>query len=238
MYTAKITSTSPTGRSLVAEVTPPRPLPSDPRGYLLPRRYLICKATQILLSHYNNRIPNPSRRNLFTYNILISSFGRSGEVDIAVKLFEELESSNCKPDVVTYNSLINCLGKNGDVDEAHMRFREMQEKGLNPDVVTYSTLIECFGKTDKVDMACKLFDEMLAVGCYPNLVTYNILLDCLERCGRTAEAVDLYAKLKQQGLTPDSITYAVLERLQSGGHNKLRFRRQNPITGWVVSPLR
>ncbi|XP_016195055.1 pentatricopeptide repeat-containing protein At1g51965, mitochondrial-like [Arachis ipaensis] len=166
------------------------------------------------------------------------SFGRSGEVDIAVKLFEELESSNCKPDVVTYNSLINCLGKNGDVDEAHMRFREMQEKGLNPDVVTYSTLIECFGKTDKVDMACKLFDEMLAVGCYPNLVTYNILLDCLERCGRTAEAVDLYAKLKQQGLTPDSITYAVLERLQSGGHNKLRFRRQNPITGWVVSPLR
>ncbi|KAL1320634.1 hypothetical protein AAHE18_14G069400 [Arachis hypogaea] len=176
--------------------------------------------------------------DIFTYNILISSFGRSGEVDIAVKLFEELESSNCKPDVVTYNSLINCLGKNGDVDEAHMRFREMQEKGLNPDVVTYSTLIECFGKTDKVDMARKLFDEMLAVGCYPNLVTYNILLDCLERCGRTAEAVDLYAKLKQQGLTPDSITYAVLERLQSGGHNRLRFRRQNPITGWVVSPLR
>ncbi|XP_057755088.1 pentatricopeptide repeat-containing protein At1g51965, mitochondrial [Arachis stenosperma] len=176
--------------------------------------------------------------DIFTYNILISSFGRSGEVDIAVKLFEELESSNCKPDVVTYNSLINCLGKNGDVDEAHMRFREMQEKGLNPDVVTYSTLIECFGKTEKVDMARKLFDEMLAVGCYPNLVTYNILLDCLERSGRTAEAVDLYAKLKQQGLTPDSITYAVLERLQSGGHNRLRFRRQNPVTGWVVSPLR
>ncbi|EXB74598.1 hypothetical protein L484_026295 [Morus notabilis] len=176
--------------------------------------------------------------DIITYNILIASFGRAGKVDEAVNLFEELENSDCRPDIVSYNSLINCLGKNGNVDEAHMRFKEMQEKGFCPDVVTYSTLIECFGKTNKVEMACRLFDEMLADGCSPNIVTYNILLDCLERCGRTAEAVDLYAKLKQQGLTPDSITYAVLERLQSGSHGKTRVRRQSPITGWVVSPLR
>ncbi|XP_012069061.1 pentatricopeptide repeat-containing protein At1g51965, mitochondrial [Jatropha curcas] len=179
--------------------------------------------------------PSP---DVFTYNILIASFGRAGQVDEAIKFFEELEDSDCKPDIISYNSLINCLGKNGDIDAAHMKFKEMQEMGLNPDVVTYSTLIECFGKTDKVEMACRLFDEMLAEGCCPNIVTYNILLDCLERNGRTAEAVDLYAKLKQQGLTPDSITYSVLERLQSGSHRKVRIRRQNPITGWVVSPLR
>ncbi|XP_076917116.1 pentatricopeptide repeat-containing protein At1g51965, mitochondrial-like [Bidens hawaiensis] len=176
--------------------------------------------------------------DIFTYNILIASFGRAGRVDEAVKIFDELENSDCKPDIVSYNSLINCLGKNGDVDEAHMRFREMTEKGLNPDVVTYSTLIECFGKSDKVEMACRLFDEMLNDGCSPNIVTYNILLDCLERCGRTGEAVDLYAKLKEQGLTPDWITYSILERLQSGSHRKFRSRRQHPITGWVVSPLR
>ncbi|XP_050234069.1 pentatricopeptide repeat-containing protein At1g51965, mitochondrial [Mercurialis annua] len=179
--------------------------------------------------------PSP---DIFTYNILISSFGRTGNVHEAIKFFEELENSDCRPDIISYNSLINCLGKNGDIDEAHVRFREMQEKGFNPDVVTYSTLIECFGKTDKVDMACRLFDEMLAEGCFPNIVTYNILLDCLERSGRTAEAVDLYAKLKQQGITPDSITYSILERLQSGSHRKVRVRRKNPITGWVVSPLR
>ncbi|KAL6996368.1 hypothetical protein U1Q18_006497 [Sarracenia purpurea var. burkii] len=179
--------------------------------------------------------PSP---DIFTYNILISSFGRAGRVEEAVKIFEELENSKCKPDIISYNSLINCLGKNGNVDEAHMRFKEMKEEDLNPDVVTYSTLIECFGKTEKVEMACRLFDEMLEEGCCPNIVTYNILLDCLERSGRTAEAVDLYSKLKQQGLTPDSITYSVLERLQSGSRRTVRIRRQNPITGWVVSPLR
>ncbi|CAI9281059.1 unnamed protein product [Lactuca saligna] len=128
-----------------------------------------------------------------------NSFGRAGRVDEAIKIFDELENSNCKPDIISYNSLINCLGKNGDVDEAYMRCKEMEEKGLNPDVVTYSTLIECFGKSDKVEMACRLFDEMLSEGCCPNIVTYNILLDCLERSGRTAEAVDLYAKIKEQG---------------------------------------
>nr|GEU50928.1 pentatricopeptide repeat-containing protein At1g51965, mitochondrial [Tanacetum cinerariifolium] len=199
------------------------------------------KSKQIshLLDLYDKMKQDGPLPDIFTYNILISSFGRAARVDEAVKIFEELENnSDCKPDIVSYNSLINCLGKNGDVDEAHMRFKEMEEKGLNPDVVTYSTLIECFGKSDKVDMACRLFDQMLSHGCYPNIVTYNILLDCLERCGRTAEAVDLYAKLKEQGLTPDSITYSILERLQSGSHRKFRTRRQNPITGWVVSPLR
>ncbi|GAB2228049.1 hypothetical protein Droror1_Dr00009878 [Drosera rotundifolia] len=178
--------------------------------------------------------PSP---DIFTYNILISSFGRAGEVAEAVKVFEELEESSCQPDVVSYNSLINALGKNGDVDEAHMRFKEMQEKGLTPDVVTFSTLIECFGKSEKVEMACRLLDEMIDMGCCPNIVTYNILLDCLERSGRTAEAVDIYAKLKEQGLTPDSITYSILERLQSGQHRAVRVRKQNPITGWIVSPL-
>ncbi|KAJ8432182.1 hypothetical protein Cgig2_008634 [Carnegiea gigantea] len=188
-----------------------------------------------LFEKMKNEGPKP---DIYTYNILISSFGRAGKVDEAIKVFEQLDESDYKPDVVSYNALINCLGKNGDLDEAHMRFKEMQEKGLDPDVVSYSTLIECFGKTDKVDMACRLFDEMIAQGCCPNIVTYNILLDCLERSGKTAEAVDLYAKLKQQGLTPDSITYAILERLQSGSHRTGRIRRQNPITGWVISPLR
>ncbi|CAM8931852.1 unnamed protein product [Rhodiola kirilowii] len=175
--------------------------------------------------------------DIFTYNILLSSYGRAGKVDEAVTCFEEIENSSCTPDIVSYNTLINCLGKYGHVDEAHMRFKEMQENGINPDVVTYSTLIECFGKSERIEMASNLFDEMLAQGCFPNIVTYNILLDCLEKCGRTAEAVDLYAKLKQQGLTPDSITHTILARLQSGTHGKLRIRRKNPVTGWVVSPL-
>ncbi|KAH7657602.1 HCP-like protein [Dioscorea alata] len=198
------------------------------------------KLKQIAHIHalYEHMKHNGPPANIFTYNILISSFGRSGLTDKALELFEEMERCECKPDVITYNSLINCLGKSGELDEAHLRFKEMQEKGMNPDVVTYSTLIECFGKANKVDMACKLFDDMLAAGCYPNIVTYNILLDCLEKCGRTAEALKLYDTLKQQGLTPDSITYAVLERLKSGSHGIVRVRKPSRIASWVVSPLR
>ncbi|KAG6419082.1 hypothetical protein SASPL_121291 [Salvia splendens] len=156
-------------------------------------------------------------RDTFMYNTVFSALGKSKHVahlldlvDEAVRIFEELENSDCRPDVVSYNSLINCLGKNGDVDEAHMRLKEMQER---------------------VEMAYSLFDEMLAEGCCPNIVTYNILLDCLEKSGRSAEAVDLYSKLKEEGLTPDSITYAILERLQSGSQRTHRIRKQNPITG-------
>ncbi|KAK2965392.1 hypothetical protein RJ640_001469 [Escallonia rubra] len=46
---------------------------------------------------------------------------KSRRVNEAIKVFDELENSNSKVDIISYNSLINCLGKNGDLDEAHMR---------------------------------------------------------------------------------------------------------------------
>ncbi|KAK3026127.1 hypothetical protein RJ639_042570 [Escallonia herrerae] len=46
-------------------------------------------------------------------------------VNEAVKVFDELENSNSKADIISYNSLINCQGKNGDLDEVQMRFKEM-----------------------------------------------------------------------------------------------------------------
>ncbi|KAJ0007741.1 hypothetical protein Pint_29471 [Pistacia integerrima] len=45
---AKISLTSPTGRSLTAEVTTPQPIPSDSRGYPIPRHLIICKATRLI----------------------------------------------------------------------------------------------------------------------------------------------------------------------------------------------
>ncbi|KAK2976148.1 hypothetical protein RJ640_012358 [Escallonia rubra] len=52
---------------------------------------------------------------------MTSWFVGSRRVNEAVKVFDELENSNSKADIISYNSLINCLGKNGDLDEAHMR---------------------------------------------------------------------------------------------------------------------
>ena len=72
-YTAKVTSTSPTGRSLSAEVSPlpSSPYPTDTRGYPIPRRHVICKATQILLNNHNQSHPSTSSSspflNLFDY---------------------------------------------------------------------------------------------------------------------------------------------------------------------------
>ncbi|KAK3030686.1 hypothetical protein RJ639_034862 [Escallonia herrerae] len=57
--------------------------------------------------------------------VVVGGVRLSRRVSEAVKVFDELENSNSKADIISYNSLINCLGKNGDLDEAHMRFKKM-----------------------------------------------------------------------------------------------------------------
>ncbi|KAM1621590.1 hypothetical protein ACFX1X_020327 [Malus domestica] len=39
--------------------------------------------------------------DIFTYNIMILSFGRAGKVHEAVTIFEHLENSDCKPDIIS-----------------------------------------------------------------------------------------------------------------------------------------
>ncbi|KAG5005843.1 hypothetical protein JHK85_024385 [Glycine max] len=232
-YTAKIISTTATGRSLAAEALK--------HPSLALRFFQFCPSL------------NPNfRHESFTYNrhfLILSKSTNPARFDQARELLRDMDRRAFRGSISTVNILVGLK----QISHIHDLYEKMKQDGPQPDIFTYNILISSFGRAGRVDiavknseelensdfeMACRLFDEMLAEECTPNLITYNILLDCLEKSGRTAEAVDLYAKLEQQGLTPDSITYAVLERLQSGGHRKLRFRQQNPITGWVVSPLR
>ncbi|GJS36055.1 sphingomyelin synthetase family protein isoform 1 [Tanacetum coccineum] len=149
-------------------------------------------------------------------------------------LVKEIDS-----DTIMYDTVFTAIGKSKQISHLLDLYHNSDCK---PDIVSYICLIYCLGKNGDVDEAHMRFIEMEEKGLNPDVVTYSSLIECFgksnKRCGRTAEAVDLYVKLKEQGLTPDSITCSFLERLQSGSHRKFRTHRQNPITGWVVSPLR
>ncbi|KAK2971597.1 hypothetical protein RJ640_024233 [Escallonia rubra] len=109
--------------------------------------------------------------DLTVCNTLISLYAKSGSIDYARDLFEEMSER----DEVTYSAIISGYMANGFVDKAMDLFREMEKPGLNAWNAVISGLFQNNQHEGVADLVC----EMQAVGLRPNTVTLASMLPTL-----------------------------------------------------------
>lgn len=65
---------------------------------------------------------------MLTYTALIESFGRSGNIEESIRLFNELKMRRIRPSIYIYRSLVSQLKKMGKVDLALKYLEEMNSR--------------------------------------------------------------------------------------------------------------
>lgn len=63
---------------------------------------------------------------------------------MAFKLFTEMSSQKCKPNICTYTALVNAFAREGLCEKAEEVFEQLQKAGLEPDVYVYNALMEAY----------------------------------------------------------------------------------------------
>lgn len=63
---------------------------------------------------------------------------------MALKIFDEMRSQRCKPNICTFTALVNALAREGLCEKAEEIFEQMQEAGYEPDVYAYNALMESY----------------------------------------------------------------------------------------------
>lgn len=63
---------------------------------------------------------------------------------MALKVFNEMKTQKCKPNICTYTALVNAFARGGLCEKAEEVFEELQEAGFEPDVYTYNALMEAY----------------------------------------------------------------------------------------------
>ena len=63
---------------------------------------------------------------------------------MALKLFDEMRSRKCKPNICTYTALVNAFAREGLCEKAEEIFEQLQEAGFEPDVYAYNALMEAY----------------------------------------------------------------------------------------------
>merc|ERR1719401_70013 len=112
------------------------------------------------------------------YNSLLDAYVHCGDLEGALRLFEEMKAANIV-DVVGYNTVLKAHLCRGNSEEARILVEEMAARGLQASKVTYNELLHSRVMAKDRKGTWDLIDEMHAAGVRANSVTCSILLKSL-----------------------------------------------------------
>ena len=99
--------------------------------------------------------------DIVTYNTLLGGWVRSGKLEEARKVFDEMPRLSLAPNSITYSMMIKGYVTKNEVEEALKLYGEMVDKGIRPTEQTYTALLPGLcGEARRLEEAKKLLAEM------------------------------------------------------------------------------
>ena len=76
------------------------------------------------------------------YNSLLDGCCKSNEIEMALKVYQNMRTLRIKPSNVTYSILIKIYGKQKNLGKALGILEEMKKEGVKPGLIVYTCLIQ------------------------------------------------------------------------------------------------
>lgn len=156
---------------------------------------------------------------------------------MALKIKEDMISSNVNPNAVTWSSLISACANAGLVEQSFQLFRDMILSDCRPNTQCFNILLHACVEACQYDRAFRLFNSwkestfhenfreddgnlvriVEGVAFAPTTTTYNILM---KACGADFyRAKSLMDEMKIHGLRPNHISWSILIDTCGGSGN-------------------
>ena len=218
-YSGRVVRETSDRRSVAVRVEATGILPTDVRGYPLPRRDLICKVTKILHSS-SDPFPDLSEY-LQTLNLTITPSEASeilkclNHPHLSLEFFRFCSSNIPKfqHNSFTYNRLLVILSKpsalrdSERLDLIRAILDDMERCGVRGSISTINILIGIFGGGADVERCFDLVKKWdLQMNCY----TYKCLLQAHLRSNNSNKAFEVYVELRRRGYKLDIFAYNML----------------------------
>ncbi|XVE59327.1 hypothetical protein DITRI_Ditri05aG0036900 [Diplodiscus trichospermus] len=101
------------------------------------------------------------KRDVVSWNSLISSYGVHGFGKKALQIFQEMICQGVSPSPVTFVSVLGACSHAGLVEEGKRLFDSMhKEHGIYPSVEHYACMVDLLGRANRLEEASKIIDEM------------------------------------------------------------------------------
>ncbi|GJN17166.1 hypothetical protein PR202_gb04214 [Eleusine coracana subsp. coracana] len=100
------------------------------------------------------------RRNVVSWNSLISGYGMHGFGHESLRVFEEMIKEGIPPNIITFVSVLGACSHAGLVDEGRRLFESMVEYNVKPRAEHYACMVDLLGRAGHLDEAVELIQSM------------------------------------------------------------------------------
>ncbi|KAL9243548.1 hypothetical protein vseg_017423 [Gypsophila vaccaria] len=151
------------------------------------------------------------KSDVVTYNTVIKGFCELGELDLAVRMLDEMENDGVGPDLITFNTLLGGFYKKGRFLDGEKVWGSMGKYNVVPNIISYNMRIHGFVLQGKIQDAVDLVEEIKTAGLNPDKFTFNLLLKGFCSDGRYLdEAKKWYFNMMKADCEQDIATFATL----------------------------
>lgn len=141
--------------------------------------------------------------SLFTYNIMIKAFAKTGGFRRVIILFDQMREVGLWPDNFTYPYVLKAIGCLGEVLGGRKVHGFLVKTGLEFDTYVCNSLIDMYAQLGEVVYFVKLFEEMPE----RDLVSWNVTISAYIRCRRFGDAVGVFRRMRvESNEKPDEAT--------------------------------
>lgn len=143
------------------------------------------------------------KKDIKTWTILVSHYGRAKLVGQALLAFEEMKKTGLEPDLAAYRVMIRslCLAKRAEI--AVELYKEVISKDMTLDLNLHKLLLNCLAGSGDIVSVHLVADNMIKFSQIPVEKVYAFVLKSLCISRRIREALEFIRDLKRRNLTYD-----------------------------------
>jgi len=178
--------------------------------------------------------PDWPRRELPMYAKGISTFGKEGQLDKAIGIFNGLRCST-PPNAIVCNCLLDACVHCDDMPVAIRCFEEMKHSGL-ADVVSYNTLLKGHAAKGEVEAARELLKEMAALQLTASCITYHAVLHAMVQRGDRQGMWEWVEQMQAAGHAANVVTCSILLKIVKTPSHAADLKRILKLVDETVEP--
>ncbi|XP_010244051.1 PREDICTED: pentatricopeptide repeat-containing protein At3g12770-like [Nelumbo nucifera] len=141
-------------------------------------------------------------RNMYSWNILISSYVQNSLYNEALSIFKGFLKMGLRPDHFTFPSAFKACAGTGDFYSGRKLHALVIRVGLEDHVIVRSSILDLYVKCGNLMDAQRLFVNM----CQRDVVVWNCMISGFGRAGLFVEALNYFREMQTKGVKMDSRT--------------------------------
>ncbi|XP_043721538.1 putative pentatricopeptide repeat-containing protein At3g15130 [Telopea speciosissima] len=100
-------------------------------------------------------------KNVVSWTVMITGYGKHGSGKDAIRLFEEMQLENIDPDEVTYLAVLSACSHAGLIEESHKYFSRLcKDHQCEPKIEHYACMVDLLGRAGRLEEARNLIKTM------------------------------------------------------------------------------